>query len=182
MSDGYVDYSMSVRAAMAYEAGEMPSSKWTKKALVTAIEKGRHNYEEEEGVIIRDDVLAELKRMRADDLRNFVLLETAEHHTSKYYRLTSFFRIDFDKIAESSVDGIRSFVAERKKEREKRKEDAEMVERWECKYLEWSGTRKYPKSWVETATGYIQGQWFHLDKGGRKLITANGFEKIRRLD
>lgn len=30
-------------------------------------------------------------------------------------------------------------------------------------------------------TGTIIGNWFHLDKGGKKLITANGFRKIKHI-
>lgn len=32
VNSGYIGYSMSRRAAEAYEDGEMPKSKWTKKA------------------------------------------------------------------------------------------------------------------------------------------------------
>ena len=31
------------------------------------------------------------------------------------------------------------------------------------------------------STGTIIGNWFHLDKGGKKLITANGFRKIQHI-
>lgn len=34
---GYVGTSMSVRARAAYESGEMPMSKWTRKAIISAI-------------------------------------------------------------------------------------------------------------------------------------------------
>lgn len=37
VNSGYIGYSMSRRAAEAYEDGEMPKSKWTKKAMVAAI-------------------------------------------------------------------------------------------------------------------------------------------------
>lgn len=34
---GYVGTSMSVRARAAYESGEMPMSKWTRGAIISAI-------------------------------------------------------------------------------------------------------------------------------------------------
>ena len=34
---GYVGTSMSVRAKAAYESGEMPMSKWTRGAIISAI-------------------------------------------------------------------------------------------------------------------------------------------------
>ena len=34
---GYVGVSMSVRAQAAYESGEMPMSKWTRGAIISAI-------------------------------------------------------------------------------------------------------------------------------------------------
>lgn len=36
VNSGYIGHSMSRRAAEAYEDGEMPNSKWTKKAMVVA--------------------------------------------------------------------------------------------------------------------------------------------------
>lgn len=38
VNSGYIGHSMSRRAAEAYEDGEMPKSKWTKKAMVAAIQ------------------------------------------------------------------------------------------------------------------------------------------------
>ena len=56
VNSGYIGYSMSRRAAEAYEDGEMPKSKWTKKAMVAAMRAAeieqldRHRaYREEHG-------------------------------------------------------------------------------------------------------------------------------------
>lgn len=40
---GYLGSSMSVRAAEAYEQGEMPISRWTKTAIIQAVKAYRWN-------------------------------------------------------------------------------------------------------------------------------------------
>ena len=42
---GYDGYSMSIRAREAYEDGEMPKSKWTKKAMLEAIREYCEDYD-----------------------------------------------------------------------------------------------------------------------------------------
>ena len=59
VNSGYIGHSMSRRAAEAYEDGEMPKSKWTKKAMVAAIQ----SYCDEFDMLFDPDVL---KGMRKD--------------------------------------------------------------------------------------------------------------------
>ena len=42
---GYDGYSMSIRARLAYEDGEMPKSKWTKKAMLETIKEYCEDYD-----------------------------------------------------------------------------------------------------------------------------------------
>ena len=51
VNSGYIGHSMSRRAAEAYEDGEMPKSKWTKKAMVTV---DGHDYEVMKGATYED--------------------------------------------------------------------------------------------------------------------------------
>ena len=61
VNSGYIGHSMSRRAAEAYEDGEMPKSKWTKKAMVAAIQ----SYCDEFDMLFDPDVL---KGMRKDEV------------------------------------------------------------------------------------------------------------------
>lgn len=61
VNSGYIGHSMSRRAAEAYEDGEMPKSKWTKKAMVAAIQ----SYCDEFDMSFDPDVL---KGMRKDEV------------------------------------------------------------------------------------------------------------------
>ena len=47
MNSGYSGYSMSNRAVDAYEDGEMPLSKWTKKMIISEVVEHEHFTEEE---------------------------------------------------------------------------------------------------------------------------------------
>ena len=42
MNSGYSGYSMSNRAVDAYEDGEMPLSKWTKKMIISEVVEHEH--------------------------------------------------------------------------------------------------------------------------------------------
>lgn len=55
-------------------------------------------------------------------------------------------------------------------------------ERWECKFLEWSGTRNHPKATEITEVGTIRGGWFYRDNGEKKKVSANGFRKLKRIE
>ena len=91
---GYVGHSMSERAEEAYEDGEMPKSKWTKKAMLRAIE----------------DYLNEMDRVCELDLGNLKKAELFErffdysswHHTSYMFNETDFYSIDEVAIEEAS--------------------------------------------------------------------------------
>ena len=73
------DYSMSNNAADAYEAGEKPLSKWTKKNILAIV--GQE-------VINRNP---ELKALNLKELRAIFLTQDGWHHTSKFYNETNFY-------------------------------------------------------------------------------------------
>lgn len=55
-------------------------------------------------------------------------------------------------------------------------------ERWECAFLEWSGTRKHPVATEVIEEGIIKGNWFYRKDGSKKKTTANGFRFIKKLE
>lgn len=94
VNSGYIGHSMSRRAAEAYEDGEMPNSKWTKKAMVAAIQ----SYCDEFDMSFDPDVL---KGMRKDDMFERFFHKSSWHHTSKFFNETDFYKLDEDAVCGS---------------------------------------------------------------------------------
>lgn len=106
VNSGYVGYSMSRRAAEAYEDGEMPKSKWTKKAMVAAIQA----YCDEFDMSFDPDVL---KGMRKDEVFERFFRESSWHHTSKFFNETDFYKLDEDAVCGSFRPMTEAEVAKR---------------------------------------------------------------------
>ena len=176
---GYCGYSMSWNAVSAYNEGEKPMSKWTKTAVLEAIERA---IDEQELTLICD--IEKLKKTPAGVLKRICLTYSSWHHTSKYYNQTEFYSIDVDvmeALTDEEIDkAIEDFKLERNKSNDKDKQVVEEV--WRCSYLEWSGTRKHPKAESREAVGVIRNGWFYLSNGHKKKTTSRGFVRLERLD
>ncbi len=81
---GYAGYSMSNNAVDAYLSGERPKTKWRKQDFVDYAEA---NY---------PDVIDKVKKLALSYLRDFALVQSSWHHTSKFYNKTYFYEIDED--------------------------------------------------------------------------------------
>ena len=92
VNSGYIGHSMSRRAAEAYEDGEMPKSKWTKKAMVAAIQ----SYCDEFDMFFDPDVL---KGIRKDDMFERFFHKSSWHHTSKFFNETDFYKLDEGRVS-----------------------------------------------------------------------------------
>lgn len=88
---GYVGSSMSVNAMLAYDEGEMPKSKWTKAAMLAAIEAYCDGF----GELCYDGSAAS---MRKDEIFNRFFEWKSWHHTGKYANETDFYGIDEDAV------------------------------------------------------------------------------------
>lgn len=117
---GYNGWSMSNNAVDAYENGEMPLSKWDKKAILDAIE-----YEDLE-------LKCSLDKMRAlplKILKEYFLKYTSWHHTSKFYNCTNFYSLDIDYIEKLTNDDLDELLANHKeslaRKRAKKKQEIE---------------------------------------------------------
>lgn len=101
---GYVGCSMSERAVAAYESGEKPKSKWTKAAMLGAIER----YCDEQGLAYDPEGtfvnpygevgFPSLKTMPKDDVFRVFFTRTSWHHTGKYANETPFYGVDEDAV------------------------------------------------------------------------------------
>ena len=106
VNSGYIGHSMSRRAAEAYEDGEMPKSKWSKKAMVAAIQ----SYCDEFDMLFDPDVL---KGMRKDEVFEQFFHKSSWHHTSKFFNETDFYKLDEDAVSGSFRPMTDTEVAER---------------------------------------------------------------------
>lgn len=168
---GYNGYSMSNNAVTAYEDGERPFSKWTKAAVIERIEQ----LIEDCDVELRIDKTA-LFALRAPALKKLVLRKASWHHTSGWYNATDFYDVSIPALETLTEEDLAAAAARKPAQAEPEEE------RWLCEYLEWSGSRKHPKATACTGEGVIRGNWFHLDDGSKKSVTARGFRKIRKVE
>lgn len=83
---GYVGQSMSRRAAIAYDNGEAPKSKWTKKAMIAALEEWADWNDRE--------MPAAIAKMKKDDIFASYFRHTSWHHTGKFANETDFYGIN----------------------------------------------------------------------------------------
>lgn len=86
---GYVGCSMSENAKYAYETGEKPISKWTKKAIIEQIVEEIDNYDYDVDIEV-------VKHMSKSFLQTYALHWSSWHHTGKYARETDFYAVDDD--------------------------------------------------------------------------------------
>lgn len=110
---GYVGSSMSRRAAAAYEGGEMPKSRWTKGAMLSAMMAWCDD---------NDRALSdEITSMRRDDIFERFFTVTSWHHTGRFAAATDFYGIDESALlaATRCIDerDLESRAAEREAER-----------------------------------------------------------------
>lgn len=171
MNSGYSGYSMSNRAVDAYEDGEMPLSKWTKKMIISEVVEHEHFTEEE------------LKKYPKNVLAEYFLFESSWHHTSKFCNATDFYSIDEDIAKEGSIKELeeikKRYTPERKPKKEIKKLEARKAH---ITYLEWGGTRVHPKATNVDAYAVIIGNWAYLENGKKKSIYSNGFKVNKYLD
>lgn len=93
---GYKGYSMSNNAIKAYDEGRMPLSKWTKTAILEAIE----DYLISHG---NEAYYHKFDGLSKKELSQFLHTNGEWHHTSKFYNRTLFYSIDEDKIDEFCI-------------------------------------------------------------------------------
>lgn len=161
---GYVGFSMSENAVAAYNNGEMPMSKWSKKAILEAVEKN-----EDDRTLSFDFGL--FSKLTLSQLRKFLTF-SSWHHTSKEFNHTDFFAVDFDALEELTDDKIKALLAEKPQKQPKPVKPTPTMRK--CKYLTWSGSRNHRKATEHEAECEVIGNWAYTPHG-KKSITAKGF-------
>ena len=107
---GYCGYSMSNNAVDAYNDGEKPLSKWTKRAIIEAIEEAV----ECEDLQLQCDI-EKLKRAKLTFLKRWCLKWSSWHHTSKFYNRTDFYELDIDYLESLTDSDLDEWVCNSKK-------------------------------------------------------------------
>lgn len=113
---GYVGASMSVRAKAAYESGEMPMSKWTRGAIISAIKDYCADFD-----------LAynpEIESMSRAKLAETYLEYKSWHHTGRYARETEFFGLNEDAVCADFPEMTPDQIAKRDGETKEAQADA----------------------------------------------------------
>lgn len=139
---GYYGYSMSNNAVDAYGNGEMPISKWSKKAIMEEVGKSVG-----EGELSLQCSMQALGKLPVKALREYCLYSSSKHHTSKYYNMTEFYSLDIDRLEgltdQELVEIVHMYKQQGKQEITE--------EKWKCSFLEWYGMNaarvKYPAPW-----------------------------------
>lgn len=102
---GYVGASMSVRAKAAYELGEMPMSKWTRGAIISAIK----DYCADFDLAYNPDI----ESMSRAELAEAYLEYKSWHHTGRFARETEFFGLNEDAVCADFPEMTPEQIAER---------------------------------------------------------------------
>lgn len=159
---GYYGYSMSNNAVAAYAGGEKPLSKWTKQAILEAIE---------EIDSVKATIYSKLKKFQLEKLLSY----SSYHHTSSYYNTTDFYVLDIDKLEKYSFEQLKSI--------EKKKVEKEKEEKYSAEVQIWGGTRKHPKMLgTKIVSGIKKGDWLVDNNGNRYKLTANKTLKYWKME
>lgn len=167
----YVNQSMSVRAANAYEHGERPISRWSKRAILDAAL--------DEGFGAADE--KRLASYPLPALRAALLSPSGWHHTSKMFNRTNFYMFDADPDDVNALfprlDALAADARKAKAEHDEARPVKALIE-----YGEWEGSRSHPRLVTSTAHAVIIGGWAVLADGWRKRLAGRHMRVLARYD
>lgn len=102
---GYAGASMSVRARQTYESGEMPMSKWTRGAIISAIK----DYCADFDLAYNPEIESKSRTQLVGDYLEY----KSWHHTGRFARETEFFGLNEDAICADFTEMTPDQIAER---------------------------------------------------------------------
>lgn len=88
---GYVGSSMSINAMLAYEDGEKPKSKWTKRAMLYEI--GEVLFDLDLPDEDTERIMGTIGKMKKDEIFDRFLVWSSWHHTGKFANCTDFYEV-----------------------------------------------------------------------------------------
>lgn len=167
---GYINESMSERAAQAYEAGYKPLSKWTKTDIIdNVVESGAWTE-------------AELKKYPKKVLADMFLEYEGWHHTSKMFNQTCFFGINLNAAETHDVEALDQLLAEYKEETKEASKSKEQttIEKGFIRFEEWEGSRNHPHLVEHEAYALIIGSVAYT-KDGRKDLNGSHILSVKKF-
>lgn len=113
---GYRGHSMNNRAARAYNDGEMPISKWTKKVLLEELAEVAHDND-------IDFENVNLNRLTLKELQTAFLENSSWHHTGALYSATNFYSIAENAASRMNKEYVERIISARPKKAPKSAEE-----------------------------------------------------------
>ncbi len=157
---GYRAYSMSNNAVDAYNHGQMPISKWTKKALL-------ENLEDIWGADSNDKRMVLAQKLTREELQDNTLTYCGWHHTSCKYNRTDFYEMDENYIQSITADDLQDVIERRKPRKKRSPEEIAMI--------------KQKKAEAKAAKQALEEK-AKLFKYQTQCKTLNGFMRSTRQD
>lgn len=121
---GYIGISRSRRAKEAYEGGERPATKWTKRALLEAIAEA-----------FGDEVAEKAQKISKLELVNNFLEASSWHHVGAYASPVWFYKIADDRTAEEASRLMDQLIREKTTQKAEKKAAKKAEKKEDKKYL-----------------------------------------------
>lgn len=86
-NSGYIGYKMSVRAADAYDFGEMPRSRRTKEKIIKRMIEDHYN----------EEIIKNVDKLKSEQVKTLCLVFAGNHHTGKLCNLTPFYSLQCEE-------------------------------------------------------------------------------------
>lgn len=166
-SAGYIDWSMSRRAAVAYWSGERPLSKWTKAAIIEGVLTIER---EQDGDSFWSQI--DFNRYLTETLRRYFLYQSSWHHTSKHFNKTDFYAIDKDAVERNDLDQLAALDAQVRAEKKDKPQEQRAV-KGTIAYEEWEGSRRHGRFVKHEKPCLVLGGWAYTSCGKKKLDGAH---------
>ena len=163
---GYISNKMSVNASLAYDGGEMPKSKWTKKAIIEFLSEERPD-------------LVEKAQQQPHYILITFLTNTSIHHTGALFNQTRFWSFQTDWFANADQAEFDKIIEARKARNSKTiAEQTELKRQKEARQLMRTIRERQEKlfkfSSYKTLKGFLNGLTPKLEAE----LTAKRAEKI----
>ena len=163
---GYISNKMSVNASLAYDGGEMPKSKWTKKAIIEFLSEERPD-------------LVEKAQQQPHYILITFLTNTSIHHTGALFNQTRFWTFQTDWFANADQAEFDKIIEARKARSSKTiAEQTELKRQKEARQLMRTTRERQEKlfkfSSYKTLKGFLNGLTPKLEAE----LTAKRAEKI----
>ena len=165
---GYINQSMSERAAEAYDLNIMPLSSWTKEKIIEEINFINKNIN--------------INKMTLKLMKMLFLVQAGWHHTGKYFNKTNFYKINANYVETLTQEQIDLIVENDKKERKPRETKAKPIKVWAIvSFTVWEGhyrNHKKPYGYIEIVSFLEGDKIIQTSEGGKRTSSLDFLGKF----